>query len=58
MRVLLNVLVLPLVLIVLFTQCDKEPDPEPNDLITINLMSKGWHLDKNIFYFTDGREKE
>jgi hypothetical protein len=58
MKVVLNVLVLPLVLIVLFTQCDKEPDPEPNDLITINLMSKGWHLDKNIFYFTDGREKE
>jgi hypothetical protein len=39
--------------------CDSnDPEPNPSDLITLNLISKGWHLDKNIFYFSDGREKE
>jgi hypothetical protein len=44
--------------VIFLSGCENEPEPNPNDLIATILMSKGWHLDKNIFYFSGGRESE
>lgn len=58
MKSMLRVMVFFLIVLIFLSGCESEPEPNPNDLITTILMSKGWHLDKNIFHYSGGRQSE